>query len=688
MQKVRGELEDTRRQLEIVSQSLIHSRNEVSFLKDLQLQCVYLREELDETKKKLNSKSMKNTEQEDLEDNLMQSIIRQLRQENADLRNQTQLQKMRIDELEGNSARLNNRLTEALSFQGTITAPTLDAPPPRPYRRVPLSPGQERQLGSGEVLASVNNSRPVNYYSRYRHLNTREMRRKPPERLLISSENSSDESSSLTDDILVEARMRLRKLEEESAAVDRSFRNFRIRQATCSTSNPFSHLGYDFSQPQRETNFNFQMPPTPSIRKNILPQETNIKILKRDPINIPKRTVPFLPYSEIAQYSLPLLSSSDGLESRAPTLDSCSSENSRLIDSKDQKRNLFRRQTNENVENDKKDRNSRVMPYTEKRKIVEISDNNDNNKMKQIISIPVPVSLENRPYDRINRQAFERNTRHEMEAENEQTKQVIISEEERHSDDDMPRIETAISNEVDQSQEKSNAEHVPLDCIQNLQNKETPCRSSIEKLTLNEIEKNQKEHLENSILNSTQQLGEKSSRIETCLINPPQFQQIEENLISDGQKLNNNQQIEAISIQEKENNKIHIQGIQPPSETFFENSKTHTQRTQPPRETTFMKSMYEIHPQEQTEIQPPSETFSRNHETLPEEKAEIQQPSETSNRIDNNLNTNKEENDPSRTTPAALIPSLYHLSASSDDVDAGGSLSGGRNSKSSAEDTW
>nr|CAD7266975.1 unnamed protein product [Timema shepardi] len=127
---------------------------------------------------------------------LTTSVVEQLRQENAELRDHLQQLRRRIDELTVHAAQLSAQLQEARR------SPPL--PPPLPSRR-------HSTVGDGSQSAPVRG-------------------RGVPTRLIIHTGSSSDENSP-TDEILREAHIRLRRLEEESDAVDRSYRNFRLRQS-------------------------------------------------------------------------------------------------------------------------------------------------------------------------------------------------------------------------------------------------------------------------------------------------------------------------------------------------------------------------------------------------------------------------------------------------------------------------
>nr|CAD7205352.1 unnamed protein product [Timema douglasi] len=128
---------------------------------------------------------------------LTTSVVEQLRQENTELRAHLQQLRRRIDELTVHAAQLSAQLQEARR--------TPPLPPPLPSGR------HSTVVGDGSQSAPVRG-------------------RGVPTRLIIHTGSSSEENSP-TDEILREAHSRLRRLEEESDAVDRSYRNFRLRQS-------------------------------------------------------------------------------------------------------------------------------------------------------------------------------------------------------------------------------------------------------------------------------------------------------------------------------------------------------------------------------------------------------------------------------------------------------------------------
>nr|CAD7590858.1 unnamed protein product [Timema genevievae] len=196
MASVQHELEESYNRVQHMSQSLSQSH-------DLQEQCNLLQQELDATRHRLRKASDNHrgqqTEPMDTDNAITTSLVDQLRQENTELRGHTQQLRRRIDELTVHAAQLSAQLQEALAAR-----PSPPLPPPLPSRR-------HSTVGDGSRSAPVRG-------------------RGVPARLIIHTGSSSDENSP-TDEILREAHTRLRRLEEESDAVDRSYRNFRLRQS-------------------------------------------------------------------------------------------------------------------------------------------------------------------------------------------------------------------------------------------------------------------------------------------------------------------------------------------------------------------------------------------------------------------------------------------------------------------------
>lgn len=198
-------------------------------------------------------------------------LLHQVQQENQDLRGHIQQQRLRIDELTSHAVQLasqledahttitlfSNRLTPEPSFLrpglGTITVSPLTAPtPPPPPLLSPHNPHvlramNSQQMGAGEELSYVSPpaSQPsLASTSRLSSLHhRREFRKKPPRRLMVYGNATSSDETSPTEEIIKEARRRIRRLEEESEAVDRSYQDFQRRhtETLAKTASVFSH---------------------------------------------------------------------------------------------------------------------------------------------------------------------------------------------------------------------------------------------------------------------------------------------------------------------------------------------------------------------------------------------------------------------------------------------------------------
>ena len=195
-------------------------------------------------------------------------MLQEVQTENEELRGHTQQQRLRIDELISHAADLANQLEDAQTaitllsrhpvpesnlsepqiFQSifpipgpsTVTVPPLITPPPPPPPLPSQSPHPTRQMGAGEELNYVTTPAPTprlhqsplpatsfSSSSGISNLSNRREWRKKPRRLMVHSNSNSSDETSPTEEILQEARQRLRKLEEESEAVDRNYQNFR-----------------------------------------------------------------------------------------------------------------------------------------------------------------------------------------------------------------------------------------------------------------------------------------------------------------------------------------------------------------------------------------------------------------------------------------------------------------------------
>jgi hypothetical protein len=118
-----------------------------------------------------------------------------------------------------------------------IVPPLITPPAPPPPALLPHRPhdlmGARGELGYVEPPPS---SQPVTQFSPSSsqhsslHHNT-EWRKKPSRHLKRHDNTTSSDETSPTEEILQEARRRLRRLEEESEAVDRSYRDFQLRHS-------------------------------------------------------------------------------------------------------------------------------------------------------------------------------------------------------------------------------------------------------------------------------------------------------------------------------------------------------------------------------------------------------------------------------------------------------------------------
>lgn len=201
----------------------------------------------------------------------LMDLMQKVQQENQELRGHTQRQRLRIDELTSNAALLANQLEDAHAaltllsnrptpeygsrilpslplpqVSGTTTVPPLIAPPPPPAPSLqPHAPDHalrtehSHQMGVGKevsyaqspsVSQKVTQSLPASPQHPSLH-HRREWRKKPTRRFVVHNNTTSSDETSPTEEILQEARHRLRKLEEESEAVDRSYRDFQLRHS-------------------------------------------------------------------------------------------------------------------------------------------------------------------------------------------------------------------------------------------------------------------------------------------------------------------------------------------------------------------------------------------------------------------------------------------------------------------------
>lgn len=193
-------------------------------------------------------------------------LMRKVQQENKELRGLTQQQRLRIDELTSNAALLANQLEDAqtaitflsnrpttehgphilpslLLSQGTGTT---SVPPPHSAPSLPphsprhaLRTEHSHRMGMGKEVSDAQTppvSQPVaqspvasSQHSSLHH--RREWRKKSTRHLMLHNNTTSSDETSPTEEIVQEARHRLRRLEEESEAVDRSYRDFQLRHS-------------------------------------------------------------------------------------------------------------------------------------------------------------------------------------------------------------------------------------------------------------------------------------------------------------------------------------------------------------------------------------------------------------------------------------------------------------------------
>ena len=198
-------------------------------------------------------------------------LMHNVQQENKELRGHTQQQRLRIDELTSNAALLANQLEDAhtaITFlsnrptpehgplilpslllpqvTGTTIVPPLIVPPPHSIPSLPphsphhaLRTEHSHQMGVGKEVSDAHSppvSHPVtqspvasSQHSSLHH--RREWRKKSTRHCVVHNNTTSSDETSPTEEILREARHRLRRLEEESEAVDRSYRDFQLRHS-------------------------------------------------------------------------------------------------------------------------------------------------------------------------------------------------------------------------------------------------------------------------------------------------------------------------------------------------------------------------------------------------------------------------------------------------------------------------
>lgn len=157
---------------------------------------------------------------------LMQDMLHRIQQENCNLRQEIFQQRTEINDLTIRATELTSELQNARPTISNPIPSIIPSPPPLPPRSNPTP----RELASGEEIRY--HTSPVATQTLPK--NNRDWRRRH-RRITLAS--SSDETSP-TEEILRDARLRLRQLEEESEAVDRSYREFRMRQSI----NPYASV--------------------------------------------------------------------------------------------------------------------------------------------------------------------------------------------------------------------------------------------------------------------------------------------------------------------------------------------------------------------------------------------------------------------------------------------------------------
>jgi hypothetical protein len=218
----------------------------------------------------------------------LMDLLHRVQQENQELRGHTQQQRLRIDELTSRASQLENELEDARTAimhlskrlvpetgslpsqipptlvspgSSTVIVPPLITPPAPPQPALPPHRPHDLMAARGELgyVKPPPSSQPITQFSPSSsqhsslHRNT-EWRRKPPRHLKRHDNTTSSDETSPTEEILQEARRRLRRLEEESEAVDRSYRDFQLRHSESlgRTASVFSHPIMQSTQAQQQ----------------------------------------------------------------------------------------------------------------------------------------------------------------------------------------------------------------------------------------------------------------------------------------------------------------------------------------------------------------------------------------------------------------------------------------------------
>ncbi|KAK3930006.1 Oral-facial-digital syndrome 1 protein-like protein [Frankliniella fusca] len=180
---------------------------------------------------------------------LLKRVLSRLQQENSELKAIATQQRKRIDELTTKAADLANHIA-----QKTETVSSLPLEQPLNTSNQHQEPTIETPIHTSGHHTSSTPWYPLHSFTYAAPTQGKDYRRKHSKRYdvnrsVTTTSLSSDESP--TEEVLREARKRLQKLEEESEAVDRSYRDFRARQADVTSTTP---LPLPFSQPRTVNN--------------------------------------------------------------------------------------------------------------------------------------------------------------------------------------------------------------------------------------------------------------------------------------------------------------------------------------------------------------------------------------------------------------------------------------------------
>lgn len=167
---------------------------------------------------------------------LLKRVLNRLQQENSELKAIAAQQRKRIEELTAKAAELANHIAQQKE-------PSSPKPAERPLNKLPqqqpLDPTFQSPLHTscGHHTGSTPWF-PLDALSNTAHSPGKDYHRRHPKQYNLNHSVSLSSDDSPTEDVLREAKNRLQKLEEESEAVDRSYRDFRARQADVTTTTP------------------------------------------------------------------------------------------------------------------------------------------------------------------------------------------------------------------------------------------------------------------------------------------------------------------------------------------------------------------------------------------------------------------------------------------------------------------